>query len=73
MVSTWEARQSGRPGGKIQCKIHGGRSMPDAILYITRKPDNSEGPLPGSTDMEAGLCRRPYGVYMGSPTEREPR
>ena len=34
------------------------REKPTARIYI---------------DMEAGLCRRPYCVYKGSPTKREAR
>ena len=76
--------------------------MPEAILYITGKPDNAGGPLPGSIyawkpvcaegltvctcearrsgrpgdnytvrSLEAGPCRRPYSMHLGSPTERE--
>ena len=48
MVCTWEARQSGRPGDKIHSKTHGGRSMPEAVLYTTGKPDDAGGPPLGS-------------------------
>ena len=44
MMRIREARQSGRPGDRIQCKIHGGRSMPEAVLYTTGRPDNAGGP-----------------------------
>ena len=43
MMCTWEARPSGRPGGKIHCKIHGSRSMQEAIWYTTGKPDDAGG------------------------------
>ena len=57
---------------QIHVKIHGGRSMPEAVLYTTGKPDNAGGPQPRFyVDMEGGLGRRPYSSYMGSPTERE--
>ena len=102
MVCTREARQSGRPGGFIHSKIHGGRSMPEAVLNTTGKPTMREAhhrdphthgsqSLPeailfahGKPDRagglvmkytvrytEAGLCRRPYCIQLGSPTMRE--
>ena len=49
MRSTWEARQSGRPGAEAHGKIHGGRAMPEAVLYSTGKPDHAGGPPRGST------------------------
>ena len=82
--------------------MHGGRSLLEAVLYTTGKPDNAGGPLEGSTwtwkavkagghivctrearlsgrpgdknklgCTEAGLCRRPYCIQLGSPTMRE--
>ena len=30
-------------------RMHGGRSMPEAVLYTTGKPGNAGGPLKGST------------------------
>ena len=44
IVCWGEARQSGRPGDEMHCKIHGGRSMPEAVVNTTGKPDNAEGP-----------------------------
>ena len=49
MVCTWEGLLGERPGGKIQTKIHRGRSQPEAILCTTGKPDTVGGPVPGST------------------------
>ena len=49
MRSTWEARQSGRPGAEVHGKIHRGRAMPEAVPYSTGKPDHAGGPLRGST------------------------
>ena len=40
-----EARQSGRPDAAIQGKIHGGKAMPEAVLYTTGKPVYAGGPL----------------------------
>ena len=40
-----EARHSGRPCDTIHRKIVGGRSMPEAELYTTGKPDDAGGPL----------------------------
>ena len=41
----WEARQSGRPDAAIQGKIHGGKAMPEAVLYTTGKHVYAGGPL----------------------------
>ena len=49
MMCTWEARPSGRPGGKIHCKIHGSRSMQEAIWKTTGKPDEAGRNTTGST------------------------
>ena len=71
MMCTWEARPSGRPGGKIHCKIHGSRSMQEAIWYTTGKPDDAGGHNRIHVHWEAGVGRGPKCVHMGSPTERE--
>ena len=86
----------------LHCNVHGSRSMPEAIVYTTRKPDTAGDQLQGLTTarkpvsagglmvctrearrsgrpgdkyiiryMEAGLCRRPFCVRLGSPTLRE--
>ena len=45
VICKWEARQGGRPDDKIQAKIHGGRAMPEAVLYTTGKPVHAGGPI----------------------------
>ena len=52
---------------------HGSRSMPEAILFAHGKPDRAGGPVIKYTlrYTEAGLCRRPYCIQLGSPTMRE--
>ena len=67
-----EARQRGTPGG---------RSMPEAVLYTTGKPDDAGGPPQGSIDtwkpVSAGChincTREARYLHKGSPTEREAR
>ena len=73
MRSTWEARQSGRPGAEVHGKIHGGRAMPEAVLYSTGKPDRAGGPMLKyrASYTEAGLCRRPYYIRQGRLAMRE--
>ena len=70
-VSIREARQSGRP-----C---------DKSTVIKWKPVHAGGPIVNNwearqcgrptrkiyVDVEAGLCRRPYCIQLGSPTMRE--
>ena len=53
--------------------MHGGRSMPEALLYVEGKADKAGRPGDKYTVryMEAGPCRRPYGIQLGSPTMRE--
>ena len=73
MMRIREARQSGRPGDRIQCKIHGGRSMPEAVLYTTGRPDNAGGPRQDQRRHGRRYRPKPYRVTMGSPTQREAR
>ena len=79
--NTWTARYIG--GGTI-CII---RQRQNACLQKNFKDRKREGTTPQLAaarqcgrptrrmyiHMEAGLCRRPYCVYMGSPTMREAR
>ena len=65
-----EARQSGRPGDKKQCKIVGSRSMREEKLYTTRDARQCGRPT-GKTHahMEAGRCRKPYCVRIRKPQQ----
>ena len=49
VIFKWEARQSGRPGAKIHGKVHGGRTMPEAVESRVGKPVYAGGPLARST------------------------
>ena len=52
---------------------HEGRSRPEALWCVHGKPDRAGGPAIKYTVRytEAGLCRRPYCIQLGSPTMRE--
>ena len=52
---------------------HGRRSRPEALLCVMGSPTEREARRKKNTlrYTEAGLCRRPYCIPLGSPTMRE--
>ena len=52
---------------------HGSQSMPEVISCILGKPDKAGGPMINTHIgyMEAGPCRRPCHIQLGSPTVPE--
>ena len=67
MRCAWEARHSGRPGAQMHRKIHGGRAMPEAVLYSAGKPDDAGGPMRGPTYTCKAVSTGGLVVIYGKP------
>ena len=71
MLLTWEPRQSGSPGDRIDCKIDGSRSMPETVSITTGKPDDAGGPLQHLRTLARRRRYQAFFFYKGSPAKRE--
>ena len=70
----YTTRKPDNAGGPLQdLRTLGSRSLPEALWCVHGKPDRAGGPAIRYSVryMEAGPCRRPSCIQLGSPTMRE--